>query len=109
MLTYFTFELDLLFKVKLSSEDPPDELEIALQNYKRMKEQITGKTNAQVTEAEKGIIEMMLKRTQMFKGMSDLKKARVLKLRKCLFTVRNMLKCAYRSLLQSTVNPALNH
>jgi hypothetical protein len=29
-LTYFTFELDLLFKVKLASEDPPDEFEIAL-------------------------------------------------------------------------------
>ena len=63
-----------------------------------MKEQVTGIVNARVTEAEIKIIEMMLERAKMFKGMDELKKKRTMKLRRCLFTVRNMLGCGYRRL-----------
>lgn len=36
-LNYFTFELDLLFKVKLKSDKEIDNFGIALSNYKMMK------------------------------------------------------------------------
>jgi hypothetical protein len=59
---YFLFELDLLFEMRLASDDLPSELTIALQNYKLMKQQVTNNNAVRVTEEEKQIIEMMLSR-----------------------------------------------
>lgn len=108
-LYYYMFELDLAFKVKLASDDAPNELDIAIQNYKLMKEQILGRSNnVVVTEAERSIIVKLLERTKKFSGMDEAKKARKIKLRRCLFTIRNMLRCSYRQLMTRPNGSVLN-
>ena len=62
----YTFELDLIFKVKFQGDPEGDPFEIALENYRIMKEQESGSNR--VTKSEEQVIRMMLDRIALGKG-----------------------------------------
>jgi hypothetical protein len=66
--------------------------EIALENYRLMKQQIQGREDVKVTQAEEEVIRMMFERIELGKRLTP---ARI-RARRALFTLRNMLKVRYQ-------------
>ncbi len=88
-LIYYTFELDLLFKVKYMGDPEGDPFEIALENYRIMKEHEKGIST--VTKSEEEVIRMMLDRVALGKRF----KKYTLRARRAFFTLRHMIKVKY--------------
>lgn len=89
-LVYYTFELDLLFKVKFQGDPEGDPFEIALENYRIMKEQERG--SSRVTKSEEEVIRMMLDRIALGKRF----KKYTVRARRAFFTLRHMVKIKYQ-------------
>ncbi len=91
-LVYYTFELDLLFTVRLQSEPEASEFEVALENYRMMKQQTVGREDVKVTKAEEEVIRMMFERIQLGKKLTPNR----IRARRALFTLRNMMRVRYQ-------------
>jgi hypothetical protein len=88
-LIYYTFELDLLFKVRFQGDPEGQPYEVALENYRIMKEQEMGSNI--VTKSEEEVIRMMLERVTLAKNF----KKYTLRARRAYFTLRHMIKVKY--------------
>lgn len=91
-LIYYTFELDLLFKVRLQSDPHQSSYEVALQNYRLMKEQASQGKPVKITAAEESVVKLLVDRADMGKRL----KPSVIRARRAFFTLRNMLRVQYR-------------
>jgi hypothetical protein len=82
----------LLFTVRLQSEPEASAFEVALENYRMMKQQAQGREDVKVTKAEEEVIRMMFDRIQIGKKLTPTR----IKARRALFTLRNMMRVRYQ-------------
>ena len=85
---YYTFELDILFKVRLQSDGEPSNFEFALNNYRLMKNKDS------VSPSEEAFIKMMIQRIEFAKKLTPNK----MRLRRCWFLLRHMVRTSYISM-----------